>query len=207
MAQAVAPRLRPGAKLVNISSGMGSMELNIGAGGPLDAYALTKAALNLLTRQLAEELRAANITVVAINPGWVRTAMGGPDAPTEVDTAVEQIVRTIRELRPEQSGHFLSAMGGMIPWSGKRCGICPSVPAWPLAETDRASSRKVGQVTDCGHATLEAFPCRLVICCQGLAPTAGLFKQGWVCFHHLHVVGSEAMASSSADLSGPTYWQ
>ncbi|MBX7246781.1 MAG: SDR family oxidoreductase [Candidatus Sumerlaeaceae bacterium] len=116
LAQAVAPRMRPGAVLANVSSGMGSVTLNIGAEGPLDAYAVTKAALNMLTRRLAEKLRAAGITVVAINPGWVRTAMGGPDAPAAVDEAIGQITRTLRDVGLKNSGSFLSATGEVLPW-------------------------------------------------------------------------------------------
>ena len=95
---------------------MTPLTLNIGAEGPLDAYAVTKAALNMLTRRLAEKLRAAGITVVAINPGWVRTAMGGPDAPAAVDEAIGQITRTLRDVGLKNSGSFLSATGEVLPW-------------------------------------------------------------------------------------------
>ncbi|MDI1335765.1 MAG: SDR family oxidoreductase [Lacunisphaera sp.] len=116
VAQAVAPRLMRGAKLVNISSGMGSMQLNIGPDGPLDAYAMTKAAINSLTRRLAEKLKPAGVGVFALNPGWVQTTMGGPDAPTCVEDAVGQIARTIHELGPDKAGGFFSATGEALPW-------------------------------------------------------------------------------------------
>lgn len=75
-------------RIVNISSDWGSFA--DGLGGP-GIYAVTKAAMNALTVQLAKELPAA-IKINAMNPGWVRTRMGGKDAtrsPKEgADTAI-----------------------------------------------------------------------------------------------------------------------
>ena len=77
MAQAFAPLLIASghARLVNVSSESGSLT-TMGAGTP--AYALSKAALNALTRLLAAELRSSNVLVNAVCPGWVATDMGGP---------------------------------------------------------------------------------------------------------------------------------
>jgi NAD(P)-dependent dehydrogenase (short-subunit alcohol dehydrogenase family) len=75
-AQACLPPLRrsPHARLVNVSSGAGSIS-GMGAGTP--AYSVSKAALNALTRILAAELRADGVLVNAVCPGWVATDMGG----------------------------------------------------------------------------------------------------------------------------------
>jgi NAD(P)-dependent dehydrogenase (short-subunit alcohol dehydrogenase family) len=75
-AQACLPPLRrsPHARLVNVSSGAGSIS-EMGAGTP--AYSVSKAALNALTRILAAELRADGVLVNAVCPGWVATDMGG----------------------------------------------------------------------------------------------------------------------------------
>jgi NAD(P)-dependent dehydrogenase (short-subunit alcohol dehydrogenase family) len=67
-------RLSRSARIVNVSSGAGSMAEQ-GVGTP--AYSLTKLALNGLTRQLAAELRHERILVNAVCPGWVATDMGG----------------------------------------------------------------------------------------------------------------------------------
>ncbi|MEW2418668.1 SDR family oxidoreductase [Streptomyces sp. NPDC046866] len=76
-AQAFLPLLRRSAhpRLVNVSSESGSLE-HMSGGTP--AYGISKAALNALTRKLADELRAERILVNAVCPGWVATDMGGP---------------------------------------------------------------------------------------------------------------------------------
>lgn len=81
-------RLRYG-RVVNISSGLGQMS-RMAAGTP--AYRASKAALNAITLTLADEVRGTGILVNSMSPGWVRTDMGGPEAPGSVqegaDTAV-----------------------------------------------------------------------------------------------------------------------
>ena len=62
--------------VVNVSSGAGSLD-SIEARTP--AYSVSKAALNALTIALAADLKARNILVNAVCPGWVATDMGGPD--------------------------------------------------------------------------------------------------------------------------------
>jgi NAD(P)-dependent dehydrogenase (short-subunit alcohol dehydrogenase family) len=75
-AQACLPLLRrsPHGRLVNVSSGAGSLA-GMGAGAP--AYSVSKAALNAMTRILAAELRNDGVLVNAVCPGWVATDMGG----------------------------------------------------------------------------------------------------------------------------------
>ena len=76
-------------RIVNISSSLGQLS-DMGTGTP--AYRISKTALNALTRIVAAETRASNILVNSMSPGWVKTDMGGPDAPRSVaqgaDTAV-----------------------------------------------------------------------------------------------------------------------
>jgi NAD(P)-dependent dehydrogenase (short-subunit alcohol dehydrogenase family) len=66
-------------RIVNVSSGMGSLTEPSGAMWP--AYCTSKTALNSLTRVLAAELDGENILVNSACPGWVRTSMGGKGAP------------------------------------------------------------------------------------------------------------------------------
>ncbi|MBI4190959.1 MAG: SDR family oxidoreductase [Betaproteobacteria bacterium] len=76
-------------RIVNLSSGLGQLS-DMDTGTP--AYRISKTALNALTRIVAAETRGANILVNSMNPGWVKTGMGGPNAPRTVaqgaDTAV-----------------------------------------------------------------------------------------------------------------------
>ena len=78
-------------RIVNVSSGAGALsEMSDNLYAP--AYSISKTALNALTIMFASELRGTNILVNALCPGWVRTDMGGPNAPRSVqegaDTAV-----------------------------------------------------------------------------------------------------------------------
>lgn len=116
VAQAVVPFMPEGSTLVNITSGMGSLELAPNPENGLDAYAMSRAAVNLLTRRLAAKVRPRGITVVALNPGWVRTDMGGAQAPTSIDEAITAMTATIDRLTPESSGGLLEADGQPLPW-------------------------------------------------------------------------------------------
>jgi NAD(P)-dependent dehydrogenase (short-subunit alcohol dehydrogenase family) len=73
-AQALLPLMRGGGRIVNVSSGAGSLT-GMSPGTP--AYGVSKAALNAFTIKLAGELRARGILVNAVCPGWVATDMGG----------------------------------------------------------------------------------------------------------------------------------
>ncbi len=116
VAQAVVPFLGNNSKLVQVSSGMGSLELNINPEAALDAYAVSKAGLNLLTKRLASKFHTNGIIVVAINPGWVQTDMGGTEAPVTVENVVNNMVLTINKLVLASSGTFISDEGNLIPW-------------------------------------------------------------------------------------------
>jgi NAD(P)-dependent dehydrogenase (short-subunit alcohol dehydrogenase family) len=80
VSKAFLPLLRAGGRgrVVNVSSESGSLA-SMGGGTP--AYGVSKAALNALTRMLADELRRERVLVNSVCPGWVATEMGGPNAP------------------------------------------------------------------------------------------------------------------------------
>ena len=91
MCREVAPLMQRVAygRIVNISSGLGQLS-QMGAGSP--AYRVSKAALNALTATLAAEVKASGILVNSMSPGWVRTDMGGADAPRGVEEGAETAV-------------------------------------------------------------------------------------------------------------------
>jgi carbonyl reductase 1 len=74
------------------------------AGFLRDPYSVSKALLNALTRVLAAELAPRKITVVAVSPGWVKTDMGGTNAPRDLATGVASLAYPLTA--PVQSGHF-----------------------------------------------------------------------------------------------------
>jgi NAD(P)-dependent dehydrogenase (short-subunit alcohol dehydrogenase family) len=71
-------------RIVNVSSGAGEFEYMATSGGYWPAYSVSKTSLNALTVMLASELSDTNILVNAVCPGWVRTDMGGSNAPRSV---------------------------------------------------------------------------------------------------------------------------
>lgn len=113
---ALLPHVRRGAgkKLVHVTSGMGSIADN-GSGGYY-AYRMSKAALNMMSRSLAHDLRTDGIASYVINPGWVQTDMGGSSAPTPVDASVRGMLAQIDGATLADSGEFLNWKGGRSPW-------------------------------------------------------------------------------------------
>lgn len=79
-------------------------------------YATSKAALNMLVKGLAAHLARRGIVVVALSPGWVRTDMGGAQAPLAPEVSVRNLRKVISGLTDRDSGRFLSHDGTEIPW-------------------------------------------------------------------------------------------
>jgi NAD(P)-dependent dehydrogenase (short-subunit alcohol dehydrogenase family) len=100
--------------IVTITSGMGSLTDNT-SGGSI-AYRTSKAAVNMAMRSVAAELVPRGITCVVINPGWVKTRMGGAGAPLPVQESVAAMRRLFERLRPSDSGKFFNYDGGEHPW-------------------------------------------------------------------------------------------
>lgn len=114
LAQALKPALAAGAKVVTLSSQLGSITENEGAG--LYAYRASKAAVNMGNRCLAVDWRDDGITCIVLHPGWVQTDMGGPVAPVKPVDSVAGMRRVIAGAGPADSGAFIGFDGRRIPW-------------------------------------------------------------------------------------------
>ena len=101
-------------KMIAITSGMGSIADN-SSGGHVP-YRTSKAALNMAWRSLALDTRQLGIIAAVLNPGWVKTRMGGPNAPLKPEESVSAMRRTIDSLGPDQTGGFFNRDGRPYPW-------------------------------------------------------------------------------------------
>lgn len=99
---------------VTITSGMGSLA-DTGSGGAM-MYRTSKAAVNMAMRARAFALADRGITVVVMNPGWVRTDMGGPNASLTVEQSVTALRKVIGGLTLAQTGSFLNHTGAVYAW-------------------------------------------------------------------------------------------
>jgi NAD(P)-dependent dehydrogenase (short-subunit alcohol dehydrogenase family) len=83
LCQAFAPGMRDRGygRIVNLTSGVGDDP-------PLTVYATSKSGVDRITRCFANELRGTGVLVNALDPGWLKTDMGGPNAPGEVETVL-----------------------------------------------------------------------------------------------------------------------
>ncbi len=99
---------------VALTSGMGSIAENTSGGWV--AYRTSKAALNMAVRCAAIELAARHITCLVMHPGWVRTDMGGAQAPLSAEQSVASMRRVIAGLGPGDSGAFLNYDGLPCRW-------------------------------------------------------------------------------------------
>jgi NAD(P)-dependent dehydrogenase (short-subunit alcohol dehydrogenase family) len=97
-----------------LSSQMGSIADN--KSGAHYLYRSSKAALNMVVKSLSIDLRDRGVTVVALDPGWVRTDMGGPDAELAPADSIRGMIRVLEGLSIGDSGKYLSYNGAELPW-------------------------------------------------------------------------------------------
>jgi NAD(P)-dependent dehydrogenase (short-subunit alcohol dehydrogenase family) len=122
LTQALLPLIRksPAGRIVNLSSILGSLTLQATPGSPIYdaksfAYDASKSALNAFTIHLAYELRGTNIKVNSAHPGWVKTDMGGSQAPMELEEGgkTSYALATLPDDGPT-GGYF--HLGKPLPW-------------------------------------------------------------------------------------------
>ncbi|MFN0124403.1 MAG: SDR family oxidoreductase [Blastocatellia bacterium] len=124
LTQTLLPLLRKSAagRIVNLSSILGSLTLNHDPDSPLaaaamynTAYNASKAALNMFTVHLANELKDTPIKVNAAHPGWVKTDMGGEAAPMELVDGAKTSVALATLPANGPTGAYIH-MGESLPW-------------------------------------------------------------------------------------------
>lgn len=120
--QGLLPLLRKSSagRIVNVTSILGSISEHSDPNSGIyqakfTAYDCSKAAVNMYTNHLAHELKGTPIKVNAAHPGWVKTDMGGPDAPMEIEDGAKTSVQlsTLPENGPS-GGYF--HMGVHLRW-------------------------------------------------------------------------------------------
>ena len=100
--------------VVMMTSGLGSIA-NTEQGGRY-AYRTSKAALNMLTRNAGAWLGEREIIVISMAPGWTRTYLGGPSAPTSVEDAVAGMRAIFDKLTLADTGTYWNFDGQQLPW-------------------------------------------------------------------------------------------
>ena len=108
-------------KVVNISSALGSCTgLASYSSEPkflTTSYQCSKAALNMLTKCLADDMK--NITFLAVHPGWVQTDMGSSNnrnPPVTIEDSAQGIFKVVEEMQVKQSGGFVNFDGKVLPY-------------------------------------------------------------------------------------------
>ncbi|MDF0664962.1 MAG: SDR family NAD(P)-dependent oxidoreductase [Nitrospira sp.] len=112
--QAFVPLLHKSAaaRIINVSSGVGRLS---DMGSAVPAYGISKTALNGVTGKFAAALKNAGIAVNSVDPGWVRTEMGGNKAPRSVEQGADTIVWLATQAPQSMTGQFLRDRKP-IPW-------------------------------------------------------------------------------------------
>lgn len=116
LAKRMLPLVEPsGGVIVFMSSVMGSVEAGPGMGMPL--YGASKAALNHLTRTFVAGLGdESRYSVLSMHPGWVRTDMGGAEAPLDVGTSCRGMVEQVTGAAGKPGHRYIDYQGQTLPW-------------------------------------------------------------------------------------------
>ena len=102
--------------IVNISSILGSISENVKQGG-MYPYRSSKAALNAVTRSLSLDLRNKNVSAVSIHPGWVKTDLGGKNAPLTPEQSVSDVLSFVDNFDAgSMNGNFYNNLGEKMEW-------------------------------------------------------------------------------------------
>jgi NAD(P)-dependent dehydrogenase (short-subunit alcohol dehydrogenase family) len=97
-----------------MSSGQGSVANNHRGG--FEVYRASKAALNTLMRSFAARHSSDPRALVLMAPGWVRTDLGGPNAPLSIEESIPNLINTIAAQQGQAGLHYLDYLGQTVAW-------------------------------------------------------------------------------------------
>ncbi|WP_312598158.1 SDR family NAD(P)-dependent oxidoreductase [Brevundimonas sp.] len=97
-----------------MSSGQGSLAND--KGGGVDAYRASKAALNMLMRSYAARRADDPRALLLLAPGWIKTDLGGSDAPYTIEDSIPKLVEVILAQRGRPGLRYLDRDGQPVPW-------------------------------------------------------------------------------------------
>ncbi|ORX94639.1 hypothetical protein BCR34DRAFT_220185 [Clohesyomyces aquaticus] len=107
--------LARGAVVMNMTSGLGSLTVAKDM-TKCCTYSISKAAQNMLTLHQARDLKRNHAIVICMDPGWVKTRMGGKGAMVEPEVSIEGMLEVIKGLKKEDTGKFYRFDGSQVPW-------------------------------------------------------------------------------------------
>ena len=116
VAQSIIENIKKGSdkKIYFLSSQLGSIEDNTSGG--MYIYRSSKTALNQVVKSLSVDLKPIGITVISLHLGWVKTDMGGPNAPVSIDESIKGMMKVIDATDIRNTGTFLNFDGQGLPW-------------------------------------------------------------------------------------------
>ncbi|WP_312083665.1 SDR family oxidoreductase [Brevundimonas sp.] len=112
--EALGERVAPDGVIGVMSSGQASLANN--KGGGVDAYRASKAALNMLMRCYAARRADDPRALLLLAPGWIKTDLGGPDAPYTIEDSIPKLVAVILAQRGRPGLRYLDRDGQPVPW-------------------------------------------------------------------------------------------
>ncbi|KAF2877648.1 hypothetical protein BDV95DRAFT_602018 [Massariosphaeria phaeospora] len=113
--EALQGQLAQGAVVMNMTSGLGSLTVAKDM-TKCCTYSISKAALNMLSVHQAKDLKGIEAVVVCMDPGWVKTDMGGEGAMIEPKVSIEGMLKVIGGLKKEDTAKFYRYDGEEVPW-------------------------------------------------------------------------------------------
>ncbi|MFI9358878.1 SDR family NAD(P)-dependent oxidoreductase [Streptomyces lydicus] len=112
--ETLAELVDPHGTIAVMSSGQGSIANN--ERGGFEIYRASKSALNQLMRSYAARHRDDPRALLLMAPGWVKTALGGPNARLTIDESIPNLVTTVDAQRGRMGLQYLDYLGRTVAW-------------------------------------------------------------------------------------------